>query len=60
MRKGTTRKLTLNRESLRQLEQPGLAAAAAAAALGKTQFGTLCKSCHYGCPNYTLFGSCTC
>ena len=57
MKKRTPAKLMLHRESLRQLEPTGLTAAIGAA---ETKFGTLCHSCHFGCPNYTLFGSCTC
>jgi hypothetical protein len=58
MQKRNLRKLTLSRESIRQLETDQ--SALVRGALGGTKFGTLCHSCHYGCPNYTLFASCTC
>jgi hypothetical protein len=59
MRKNAMRKLTLNRESIRQLENREIVEARGAFG-GTTQFGTNCHSCHYGCGNYTLFASCTC
>ena len=57
MKKTNARKLTLNRESLRQLESERLAVALGAASKGCSVDG---HSCHYGCPGYTLFGTCTC
>ncbi|HEY0784069.1 MAG TPA: hypothetical protein VGE98_16545 [Thermoanaerobaculia bacterium] len=57
MRKNRVAKLSLHRESVLQLERDE----ADHVVGGKTtQFGTLCHSCHAGCGNYTLFGSCTC
>ena len=57
MKKTNVRKLTLHRESLRQLESERLAAALGAASKGCSVDG---HSCFYGCPGYTLFGTCTC
>ena len=57
MKKTPLRKLTLHRESLLHLETESL---------GPVQGGLshTCSvdghSCHYGCPGYTLFGTCTC
>jgi hypothetical protein len=50
-------KLTLNRESLRQLESEQLREALGAASKGCSVDN---HSCHYGCPGYTLFGTCSC
>lgn len=57
MKKTNTRKLTLHRESLRQLESERLKDAAGGASKGCSVDG---HSCFYGCPGYTLFGTCTC
>lgn len=57
MKKTPARKLTLHRESLRQLETLRLEAAHGAASKGCSVDG---HSCFYGCPGYTLFGTCTC
>lgn len=50
-------KLTLHRESLLQLEMEHLPAVHGGASKGCSVDG---KSCFYGCPGYTLFGTCTC
>lgn len=52
-----SKKLSLSRESLCQLENGDISEVRGGAL---TKFGTLCHSCHNGCANYTLFGSCTC
>jgi hypothetical protein len=57
MKKTPARKLTLHRESLRQLETLRLDAAVGGASKGCSVDG---HSCFYGCPGYTLFGTCTC
>jgi hypothetical protein len=57
MRKSHRRKLTLNRESLHQLETQRLQAIHGGASKGCSVDD---HSCHYGCPGYTLFGTCTC
>ena len=57
MRKTHRRKLTLNRESLCQLETQRLEAAHGGASRGCS---VDTHSCFYGCPGYTLFGTCTC
>ncbi|HYL06723.1 MAG TPA: hypothetical protein VE075_11825 [Thermoanaerobaculia bacterium] len=57
MRKTNRRKLTLNRESLHQLETQRLAAINGGASKACSVDG---HSCYYGCPGYTLFGTCTC
>ena len=57
MKKTPIRKLTLHRESLRQLETERLDAVQGAASRTCSVDG---KSCFYGCPGYTLFGTCTC
>jgi hypothetical protein len=58
MKKAPPRKLTLHRESLRQLETQGLLA------IHGARLSHTCSvdnhSCHWGCPGYTLFGTCTC
>lgn len=59
MKSGKSRRLTLSRESIHRLEQADLVQAEGGAK-PLTQFGTLCHSCHFGCANFTLFGSCTC
>ena len=51
------KKLSLTRESLCRLEADDFTAVRGGAL---TKFGTLCHSCHDGCANFTLFGSCTC
>jgi len=57
MKKNQARKLSLHRESLRQLEGRQLGAALGGASKGCSVDG---HSCFYGCPGYTLFGTCTC
>jgi len=57
MRKSQRRKLILNRESLHQLETQRLEAIHGGASKGCSVDG---HSCFYGCPGYTLFGTCTC
>ncbi|MBV8199770.1 MAG: hypothetical protein JOZ15_04015 [Acidobacteria bacterium] len=57
MKKTTARKLTLHRESLRQLETVRLEAAHGGVSQGCSVDG---HSCHWGCPGYTRFGTCTC
>jgi hypothetical protein len=57
MKKTHARKLALHRESLRQLETQRLDAALGGASKGCSVDG---HSCFYGCPGYTLFGTCTC
>jgi hypothetical protein len=58
MKKTQTRKLALHRESLRQLETQRLDAVQGARASKGCSVDT--HSCFYGCPGYTLFGTCTC
>jgi len=57
MKKTPSRKLTLHRESLRQLETRRLDAVQGAATHTCSVDG---HSCFYGCPGYTRFGTCTC
>jgi hypothetical protein len=57
MKKKQPRKLSLHRESLRQLAGRQLGAALGGASKGCSVDG---QSCFYGCPGYTRFGSCTC
>jgi hypothetical protein len=57
MKKTLPRKLSLHRESLRQLETQSLGTARGGASKGCSVDG---HSCFYGCPGYTLFGTCTC
>jgi hypothetical protein len=57
MKKSPARKLALHRESLRQLEATRLGHVQGAASRGCS---VDTHSCFYGCPGYTLFGTCTC
>jgi hypothetical protein len=57
VKKSTARRLTLHRESLRQLESERLRDAQGGATRGCS---VDTHSCFYGCPGYTRFGTCTC
>jgi len=57
MKKTHPHKLSLHRESLRQLEAQSLGAARGGVSKGCSIDG---HSCHWGCPGYTRFGTCTC
>lgn len=57
MKKAHSRKLTLHRESLGQLETQRLPEIQGGASKGCSVDG---HSCFYGCPGYTRFGTCTC
>jgi hypothetical protein len=57
VKKTHSRKLSLHRESLRKLESQQLQAAYGGASRGCS---VDTKSCFYGCPGYTRFGTCTC
>jgi hypothetical protein len=57
MKRTSSKKLILHRESLHLLERQDLEQARGA---DNTDKCNTAVSCHVGCTNYTRFGTCTC